>query len=88
MLTDNCPRAPLPKGSMFQIVSLAPTGNSAVIHDGIPASTMIPTRSPSHPLCMEWLRQQDYPASEIVIEEVLERGTNYQRMIASYQSEG
>jgi hypothetical protein len=34
------------------------------------------------------LRQTPYPGSEIVIEETLEPGGNYNRYIASYQSEG
>jgi dipeptidyl aminopeptidase/acylaminoacyl peptidase len=34
------------------------------------------------------MRQQVYPGSEIVIEEILEAGVNYNRYIASYQSEG
>jgi hypothetical protein len=29
---------------------------------------------------MDWLRLQDYPTSEIIIEEVLERGANYHRL--------
>jgi dipeptidyl aminopeptidase/acylaminoacyl peptidase len=37
---------------------------------------------------MEWLRLLDYPVGEIVIEEVLERGANYHRFIASYRSQG
>ena len=34
------------------------------------------------------MRQTPYPGSEIVIEETLEVGANYNRYIASYQSEG
>lgn len=34
------------------------------------------------------MRQQGYPGSEIVIEETLEPGANFNRYIASYQSEG
>ena len=34
------------------------------------------------------MRQREYPGSEIVIEATLERGSNYNRYIASYQSEG
>ena len=42
----------------------------------------------SHPLSIEALRNGDYPGSEIVIEQTLEPGSNYQRYIASYKSEG
>lgn len=45
------------------------------------------TREP-HPLSIETLRQGNYPGSEITIEETLKPGSNYQRYLASYQSEG
>lgn len=41
-----------------------------------------------HPLSIEYLRQQEYPGSDIIIEETLPAGSNYDRYIASYQSEG
>lgn len=41
-----------------------------------------------HPLSIEYLRQQEYPGSEIVIEQTLTPGSNYKRYIASYKSEG
>ena len=37
---------------------------------------------------IEVMRQQTYPGSEIVIEQELDPGSNYDRYIASYQSEG
>jgi len=37
---------------------------------------------------IEVMRQQTYPGSEIVIETTLDPGSNYDRYIASYQSEG
>ena len=37
---------------------------------------------------IEVMRQQDYPGSEITIEQTLDPGVNYSRYIASYQSEG
>lgn len=53
-------------------------------------STATPTATPTplHPLSIEAMRQAEYPASEIVIEQTLESGVNYSRYIASYQSEG
>jgi dipeptidyl aminopeptidase/acylaminoacyl peptidase len=42
----------------------------------------------SHPLSIEALRGRDYPGSEITIEEKLSPGSNYQRYLASYQSDG
>jgi dipeptidyl aminopeptidase/acylaminoacyl peptidase len=53
-----------------------------------PTTTPTPTEVPPHPLSIEYLRQRDYPVSEIVIEERLEPGANYSRYYASYQSDG
>ncbi len=39
-------------------------------------------------LTIENLRQGKYPGSEIVIEQTLDPGSNYQRYVASYKSEG
>jgi fermentation-respiration switch protein FrsA (DUF1100 family) len=50
--------------------------------------TPTPTPTPTHPLMIEVMRQQTYPGSEIVIAETLAPGSNYDRYIASYQSEG
>lgn len=41
-----------------------------------------------HPLSIESLRQGEYPGSDIVIEQTLTPGSNYQRYIVSYRSEG
>lgn len=53
-----------------------------------PSATPTPSPTPPHPLTIEYLRQQEYPGHEIVIEQTLEPGANYSRYIASYQSEG
>lgn len=41
-----------------------------------------------HPLTIERMREQDYPGSDIVVEQVLAPGTNYNQYLTSYQSEG
>ena len=41
-----------------------------------------------HPLTIAAQRQKEYPGSEIVIEQTLSPGSNYQRYIVSYRSEG
>ncbi|MEK7534735.1 MAG: alpha/beta fold hydrolase [Patescibacteria group bacterium] len=41
-----------------------------------------------HPLSIKYLRQQEHPGSEIVIEQTLSPGSNYKPYIASYKSEG
>jgi fermentation-respiration switch protein FrsA (DUF1100 family) len=77
-----------------------PVGNAAgVVVQATP--TPIPTRifAPTppaldlavdemNPLMIEYMRQQSYPGSAIVIEETLAPGVNYNRYLASYQSEG
>lgn len=46
------------------------------------------TPLPLVPLSIEYMRQQEYPGSDLVIEQTLAPGSNYRRYIASYQSEG
>jgi fermentation-respiration switch protein FrsA (DUF1100 family) len=46
------------------------------------------TPTPLHLLMIEVMRQQAYPGSDIVIEERLDPGANYDRYIVSYRSEG
>jgi len=41
-----------------------------------------------HPLSIEAQRKKEYPGSEIVIEQTLSSGSNYQKYIASYKSDG
>ena len=50
--------------------------------------TVTATATPEHPLMIEVMRLSAYPGSEIVFEETLEDGANYDRYIVSYQSEG
>ena len=58
-----------------------------------PTPTLVPTLTPTptptpNPLSIEFMRKQAYPGSDIVIEQTLAPGANYNRYIASYQSEG
>jgi fermentation-respiration switch protein FrsA (DUF1100 family) len=58
-----------------------------------PTATASPTATPSptptlHPMMIEAMRQQDYPGSEITIEDTLDPGVNYSRYYVSYESEG
>lgn len=41
-----------------------------------------------NPLAIEAMRKREYPGSDIVIEQTLPPGSNYNRYIASYKSEG
>ncbi|MGC9466948.1 MAG: alpha/beta hydrolase family protein [Anaerolineae bacterium] len=56
----------------------------------IPTDTPTPSPSPTplHPMSIEYMRQQSYPGSDIVIEETLNPGVNHDRYVASYLSEG
>jgi dipeptidyl aminopeptidase/acylaminoacyl peptidase len=49
--------------------------------------TPTPTQTP-HPMSIPALRQRGYPGSEIIFEETLEPGANYNRYYVSYMSEG
>lgn len=42
----------------------------------------------SNPLSIEYMRRQEYPGSDIVIEQTLPPGSNYNSYIASYKSDG
>lgn len=42
----------------------------------------------TNPLSIEVLRNGDYPGSDIIIEQTLSPGSNYERYIGSYKSEG
>lgn len=56
-----------------------------------PTSTATPTPTPTptpHPLSIAYLRDGAYLGSDVTILETLTPGNNYQRYIASYESEG
>jgi len=56
-----------------------------------PSPSATPTLTPTptlHPLTIESMRQGQYQGSDLIIEESLNPGANYSRMIASYLSEG
>lgn len=54
----------------------------------VPTVTPTATPTPIHPLSIEYLRRQEFPGSALVIEQTLAPGSNYDRYIASYDSEG
>ncbi len=82
--TATATRTPLPP--TFTPTPAPPT--STPMPTATPTNLPTPTPTPPHPLTIEWLRQQEYPGSEIVIEETLTPGVNYSRYVASYRSEG
>lgn len=74
---------PTPFPSHTPTITVSPTNT--------PTPTQTPTPTPTstlHPMNIVAMRQTPYPGSPITIEEELEPGVNYNRYIASYQSEG
>ncbi len=53
-----------------------------------PTNTPAPTATPEHPLMISVGRARAYEGSEITIEQTLAHGSNYERYIASYLSDG
>lgn len=53
-----------------------------------PTGTPTPTPTPTHPLMVQVMREQSYPGSDLVIEQTLAPGSNYDRYVVSYLSEG
>jgi dipeptidyl aminopeptidase/acylaminoacyl peptidase len=56
-------------------------------------ATLTPTPTPSptptpHPLSIDWLRQRDFAASPLEVQETLAAGSNYERYVVSYRSDG
>ena len=75
---------PAPASAASATPTLTPTPTASAT----PTPTFTPTPTPMNPLSVERMRKQDYPGSDIVIEQTLEPGTNYNRYLASYKSEG
>ncbi|MEA3376159.1 MAG: alpha/beta fold hydrolase [Chloroflexota bacterium] len=78
-LTDAVTLPPPPTGTATPLPTNTPTP--------IPTDTPTPTPTPLHPMSVAYMRQQSYPGSDIVIEETLSPGENYDRYVVSYQSE-
>lgn len=79
---------PTPNPTATQTPTPEPTYTPTATATPTSTSTLTPTPTPLHPLMIEQMRRQNYPGSEITIEETLEPGLNYDRYLASYLSEG
>ena len=80
-----------PASTATPTLAASPTATPTPTHTATPTptSTATPTPTPTpHPLTIASMRQREYPGSDITIEETLEPEVNYQRYLASYQSEG
>jgi len=73
--------AALPASTASPLPTLTPTQTAT--------PTPIPTATPvPHPLEIQAMRAREYPGSDIVIEQTLDPGVNYNRYYVSYRSEG
>lgn len=61
---------------------------AAAVAPAAQAPTPEPTPIDASRLSIEFLREQEYPGSDIVIEQKLAPGANYDRYLTSYRSEG
>lgn len=79
----------LPSPTNFQQPSQAPSLTPTVTPSPTlrPTATFTPTPT-LHPLTIQSMRLRDYPGSEIVFEEKLASGGNYERYLVSYLSDG
>jgi fermentation-respiration switch protein FrsA (DUF1100 family) len=69
---------------------IPPTATPTATATATATATQTPTATPTplHPLSIEAMRQAEYPGSDLTIVETLQPGSNYQRYVASYESEG
>ena len=74
-----------PSSTPSPSATLTPTSSPTVTQT--PTVTATPTQTP-HPMSIPALRQMTYPGSEIIFEDTLEPGANYNRYYVSYMSEG
>ena len=83
-----------PQSSPTGLASRAPAATRTYTPSPEPTATPSPvptatdTPTPLHPMSIRYMRQQSYPGSDFVIERTLDPGANYDRRVASYQSEG
>jgi uncharacterized protein len=76
-------------GAAAEPTSVAePTVTPTQTATGTPEPTSTPTPQSLNRLTIEWMRQQQYPGSEISIEKSLAAGSNYSQFIVSYTSDG
>lgn len=80
----NCAPSSTPTPNPPPIVAITETSAPALT----PTLTPSPTLTLLNPLTIEYLRQRDYLGSAITIEQTLTPGSNYNRYVASYLSDG
>ena len=75
-----------PSATPRPTASRTPTATPTNTPTASPTATA--TATPPNPLSIAYMREQAYPGSDIVVEQKLQAGANYQRYRASYLSEG
>jgi len=80
----SAPATPSPTPTRTPTASLTPSDTPTPTD----TSTPTPTPTPLHPMSIALMRERSYPGSDLVIEETLGPGANYDRYVASYRSEG
>ena len=79
------------RSELSSLTSVTDKVNDIEITDNFDVDNLEKGEAPEpelHPLTIEYLKKGDYPGSDIVIEQTLTPGSNYQRYIVSYKSEG
>lgn len=75
-------------GSSAPILTPEPAATATEIATSTPAPTSTSSPPRLNPLTIEWMRQQEFPGSDIAMEQTLAAGSNYDRYVVSYQSDG
>ncbi len=89
MLTACGANNPLPLSTPVTLPSSTATPSPTPLPTQPPTSTPLPTATPFlHSLQIEAMRAREYPGSDVVIEQALDPGVNYNRYYVSYRSEG
>jgi fermentation-respiration switch protein FrsA (DUF1100 family) len=81
---------PVPTDTPTVRPSATPSFTPTATPTSTPTATPTPSATPTpiNPLSIEYMRQQQYPGSDLIIEQTLDPGVNYSRYIASYLSDG
>ena len=79
--------------SLPMSTTIVSSSTAVALPTATPTETSIPTPIPTataipHPLQIDAMRAREYPGSDIVVEQVLDPGVNYNRYYVSYLSEG
>lgn len=70
------------------VVSFIAVSKKNIPNNIIPSLVNIATPAPNSPLNIDYMRSGSYPGSDIAIEQTLSPGSNFDRYIASYKSDG